>query len=60
LDVSGLQGVSESDIAELLKVDKEEWLNEVASIKEHYAKFGEEMPKELHAQLAALESRLKA
>lgn len=60
LDVSGLKEVSDADIAELLKVDKEEWLNEVSSIKEHYAKFGEEMPKELHAQLVALENRLKA
>ncbi len=60
LDITGLEGVSEADIAELLKVDKEEWLNEVESIKEHYAKFGEELPKELHSQLEALESRLKA
>lgn len=60
LDVSGLQDVSEADIAELLKVSKDEWLNEVASIKDHYAKFGEEMPKELYAQLEALESRLNA
>ncbi len=59
LDLTGLEGVSEADMKELLKVDKEEWLNEVSSIKEHYAKFGDELPKELAAQLDALESRLK-
>ncbi|MDF2942317.1 MAG: Phosphoenolpyruvate carboxykinase [Herbinix sp.] len=60
LDLTGLKGVSEADMKELLKVDNEEWLNEVASIREHYAKFGEELPKELTAQLAALEVRLRA
>ncbi|TCL58605.1 phosphoenolpyruvate carboxykinase (GTP) [Kineothrix alysoides] len=59
LDVSGLESVSEADMVELLKVDKDEWLNEVVSIKEHYAKFNDEMPKELYAQLEALENRLK-
>ncbi|QHQ61638.1 phosphoenolpyruvate carboxykinase (GTP) [Anaerocolumna sedimenticola] len=59
LELSGLD-VSEDDMKELLKVDKDEWLKEVASIREHYAKFGEKLPKELAAQLDALESRLKA
>lgn len=60
LDLTGLSSVSEADMKELLKVDNEEWLNEVASIKEHYAKFGDKLPKELSAQLDALEARLKA
>ncbi len=59
IDTEGLN-VSEADMAELLKVNNEEWLNEVESIKEHYAKYGEKMPKELFAQLDALEKRLKA
>lgn len=58
IDTEGLD-VSKADMAELLKVNKEEWLNEVESIKEHYAKYGEKMPKELYAQLDALEKRLK-
>ena len=33
---------------------------EVESIKEHYAKFGDRMPKALYDQLAALEARLNA
>ncbi len=59
LELSGLN-VSEDDMKELLKVDKDEWLKEVVSIREHYAKFGEKLPKELASQLDALESRLKA
>lgn len=60
LDLSGLKGVSEADMKELLKVNKDEWLAEVASIRDHYAKFGDKLPKELAAQLDALESRLNA
>lgn len=60
LDLTGLKGVTEADMKELLKVSKDEWLNEVASVREHYAKFGEKLPKELAAQLEALESRLNA
>lgn len=59
IDTNGLN-VSESDMTELLKVNKDEWLREVASIKEHYAKFGSKLPKELTAQLEALEKRLQA
>ncbi len=58
IDTEGLD-VSEADMAELLKVNNDEWLKEVASIKEHYAKYGESMPQELHDQLAALEKRLQ-
>ena len=57
LDVSGVN-VSEADMAELLKVNVEEWRNEVPGIREYYAKFGDHLPAALHAQLDALESRL--
>ena len=60
LDLTGLAGVSEDDMKELLKVDKTEWLNEVVSIRDHYAKYGEKLPKELATQLDALEARLNA
>ncbi len=60
LDLTGLKSVSEADMKELLKVDKSEWLNEVVSIREHYAKFGDKLPKELSKQLDALEARLNA
>ncbi len=56
IDRTGLD-VSDEDMKELLKVNKEEWLKEVASIREHYAKF-DRLPKELNDQLDALERRL--
>lgn len=58
IDRDGLD-VSEADMAELLKVNREDWLREVASIREHYSKFGTKLPKELSAQLDALEKRLQ-
>jgi phosphoenolpyruvate carboxykinase (GTP) len=47
-------------LAELLKVDPDEWLPEIEPIREFYDKFGEKLPKELRSQLAALEERLRA
>ncbi|ODM26773.1 phosphoenolpyruvate carboxykinase (GTP) [Acetivibrio mesophilus] len=58
IDTNGLD-VSKEDMEELLKVDKEQWLSEVESVREHYASYGEKLPKELLAQLDALEKRLK-
>ena len=58
IDRDGLD-VSDADMTELLKVNTEEWLEEVASIREHYAKFGDRLPQELQAELDALEKRLR-
>lgn len=58
IDRNGLS-VSEDDMTELLKIDKEEWLKEVASIREHYASFGNRLPEKLALQLDALEKRLQ-
>ena len=52
--------VSAEDMRELLKVNKEEWLQEVESIKEHYQNYEPKLPQELKNQLKALEERLKA
>ena len=49
--------ISEADLNELLNVDKEVWLDEVAQIKELYAGF-DRLPAELAEQLKALEARL--
>jgi phosphoenolpyruvate carboxykinase (GTP) len=57
IDTNGLT-ISDEDMAELLKVDKEAWLAEIASIKENYEIFGAKLPKELSEQLEALENRL--
>ena len=56
LNLEGLD-ISDADLDELLKVDKEVWLDEVAQIKELYAGF-EKLPAELAEQLKALEARL--
>ena len=57
IDVSGLK-VSKEDMTELLALDVQGWKNEFAQIEEHYARFGEKLPKELKAELKALEARL--
>lgn len=61
LDLTGLEGeVDAADLAELLSVDLEAWKSEIPSIKEHFAQFGDKLPKELNEELAALEKRLAA
>lgn len=59
IDTTGLD-ISEETMKELLKVDKEEWLREVESIKEHYKKYEPRLPQELKNQLKALEERLNS
>ncbi len=59
LDGEGLD-VSAAALAELLRVDVDEWKAELPSIKAHLEGFGDKLPAELHAQLAALEARLHA
>ncbi len=57
IDLSGL-GVTQEQMAELLRVDLKQWREQLPQFHEHYAKF-ESIPPELHAQLRALEQRLK-
>lgn len=58
IDTNGLD-VTEEQMEELLKVDVQEWLNEIGSIREHYARFGDRLPAVLSEELAALEARLR-
>ena len=58
IDTGGLD-VTDEQMAELLEVDVEEWLNEIESIREHYARFEETLPEALSDELAALEARLR-
>lgn len=58
IDVSGLKGVAEN-MPELVSVSKEAWADEVALIEEHYAKFGDRLPKELKKEFEDLKARLK-
>ena len=58
VDRTGLN-VSDADMEELLRVDKEAWLEEVESIRTHFRTFGGRLPAPLWAQLEGLEERLK-
>ncbi len=57
LDVKGLK-VNMADMQALNSVDKEGWKAELPSIREHYATFGDRLPKQLADELSALERRL--
>ena len=59
LDTKGLE-ISKDKLEQLLSVNMEEWLAEVPSIKEHFAKFGTHLPEGLNDELKALEERLRA
>ena len=58
LDTSDLD-VTEQQMNELLNVDKDEWLNEITSIREHYERFEDKLPDALREELEALETRLR-
>ena len=58
IDTTGLD-VTDAQMEELLNVDVKEWLNEIESIREHYARFEETLPQALSDELAALEARLR-
>ena len=50
--------LSPAALTELLRVDPDEWRDEVPLIEEFYAKFGDHVPDGLRDELAALEKRL--
>ncbi len=54
LDTLGL----DVDLADLLEVDRDEWLAEVKSIQEHYALFGDRLPQRLATELDDLRRQL--
>jgi phosphoenolpyruvate carboxykinase (GTP) len=57
IDTAGLD-VTEEDMAELLRVDPDEWKAQLPQVREHFSRFGDRLPRELRAQLEALEERL--
>jgi phosphoenolpyruvate carboxykinase (GTP) len=57
IDLTGTK-VTPADMAELLKVDKQGWLNEIASVEESYKAYGSKLPYALRAELDALKARL--
>ncbi|MBE7014391.1 MAG: phosphoenolpyruvate carboxykinase (GTP) [Ruminococcaceae bacterium] len=58
IDVNGLDMTTE-EIEALLSIDNEVWLEDVENIKEYFAQFGNDLPKEMADQLATLENNLK-
>jgi phosphoenolpyruvate carboxykinase (GTP) len=57
LNTDGLE-ISDADLAEVLTVDPEQVKAQLPQVKEHLATFGDRLPDEVSAQLAALEQRL--
>ncbi len=57
LNVEGLD-ISADDLAALTNVDPAEWRDELPSIHEHFAQFGDRLPSQLRVQLDALTERL--
>jgi phosphoenolpyruvate carboxykinase (GTP) len=57
LDTDGLE-IADEDLAAVLTVDPEQVKAQLPQVKEHLAAFGDRLPDELGAQLAALEQRL--
>ncbi|GAC1361796.1 MAG: phosphoenolpyruvate carboxykinase (GTP) [Actinomycetota bacterium] len=58
LDTTGLQGISDDDLATLLSVSAEDWRGELASIEEHYKLLGDRLPAVLWDELEDLRKRL--
>ncbi|MHB8659216.1 MAG: phosphoenolpyruvate carboxykinase (GTP) [Solirubrobacteraceae bacterium] len=59
LDTEGLD-ISGEALAKLLAVETDEWAKQLAQVREHYARFGDQLPAELREQLDALAERLGA
>ncbi|MFP6626298.1 MAG: phosphoenolpyruvate carboxykinase (GTP) [Deltaproteobacteria bacterium] len=50
LDISGLDGVTEDTIADLLQVDVADWQGELENQKEFFERFGSRLPEEILRQ----------
>jgi phosphoenolpyruvate carboxykinase (GTP) len=59
LDLEGLS-IPGADLARLLHVDIDAWLEEIPSIREHFARFDGRLPEGLKHELIQLEKRLRA
>jgi phosphoenolpyruvate carboxykinase (GTP) len=49
---------SEEDFNKVMKIDKDEWANEIATQEEFLAKVGDKLPKEISAEREALIARM--
>lgn len=59
LDFSGLD-LDQNAIAELLRVEIDGWMQEIPSIKEYYAEFGDHLPAQLTDEVEDLQKRLES
>jgi phosphoenolpyruvate carboxykinase (GTP) len=57
LDVSGLN-VPAADVEAALRVDPDEWRDEIGSVTQWFERFGAKLPGVLWAELDALKARL--
>jgi len=57
IDTEGVS-ISDAEMRELLSVDPHLVAEQLPQIREHLARFGEQLPREVRSQLQALESRL--
>ena len=57
-DITPERKFDEAALREILTVESSYWLDDVASIKDFYASFGDKLPKALSDELATLEKRL--
>ena len=57
MDTRGLE-IAAEDLRELLRVDVAKWKEEIPSIRDHFAQFGDRLPQGLRDELAGLERRL--
>ena len=58
LDTKGLD-IKPETLKKLLEVDTKAWRGEIESIRQHFAQFGNKLPKGLKDELDGLEKRLK-
>jgi phosphoenolpyruvate carboxykinase (GTP) len=59
IDTDGLE-ISDAAMRELLSVDTDLFREQLPQVREHLAKFGDDLPAEISSQLGALEQRLGA
>ncbi len=57
LDTTNLD-ISPADLAELMKVDVEQWKEEIPLVEEFFAKFGDKLPQRMRIQFNNLAERL--
>jgi phosphoenolpyruvate carboxykinase (GTP) len=58
INIEGLKDVTVDTMKDVLAVNPKEWEDEVILIEEHYARFGDKLPKELRAELNSFKEKL--